>query len=77
MLAERADPAWHATLDGRSLRAVDSGWRQTFEVPATGGHLVVWYEPPMRAGWLWLVGVVGAFTVLLAIPLRRRRAVRP
>ena len=77
VLAERADPAWHATLDGRALRAVDSGWRQTFEVPATGGHLVVWYEPPMRTGWLWLVGVVGAFTVLLAIPLRRRRAVRP
>lgn len=77
VLAERADPAWHATLDGRALRAVDSGWRQTFEVPATGGHLVVWYEPPMRTGWLWMVGVVGAFTVLLAIPLRRRRAVRP
>lgn len=76
VLAERSDPAWHATLDGRPLRAVDSGWRQTFEVPTTGGHLVVRYEPPMRAGWLWLVGVVGAFTALLAIPLRRRRVVR-
>jgi GT2 family glycosyltransferase len=77
VLADRADPAWHATLDGRSLRAVAGGWRQTFEVPTTGGHLVVWYEPPMRSGWLWLVGIVGAFTAILAIPLRRRRVARP
>jgi GT2 family glycosyltransferase len=76
VLAERADAGWHATLDGRALRAVDDGWRQTFEVPETGGHLVVWYSPPMRAGWLWLLGIVTAFTVLLAIPLRRRRAGR-
>ena len=26
MLAERADPGWHATLDGRPLDRVDGGW---------------------------------------------------
>ena len=73
VLAERADPAWHATLNGHPLRAVDDGWRQTFEVPAAAGNLVVWYDPPMRAGWLWLVGVIVALAAVLAIPHRRRR----
>lgn len=77
VLAERADVGWHATLDGDTLRAVDAGWRQTFEVPASGGHLVVWYAPPLRTGWLWLVGLVVGLTALLAVPVRRRRVVRP
>lgn len=76
VLAERADSGWHATLDGHALRAVEDGWRQTFEVGADGGRLVVWYEPPMRTGWLALLAVVGVVTVLLALPLRRRRAGR-
>ena len=77
VLAERAATGWHATLDGHALRAVDGGWRQTFEVPASGGHLVVWYAPPLRTGWLWLVAVVVGLTALLALPVRRRRVVRP
>ena len=76
VLAERADPGWHATLDGRPLRAVQDGWRQTFAVGTGGGHLVVWYDPPQRSGWLGLLAVVVAVTVLLALPLRRRRAGR-
>jgi hypothetical protein len=76
VLAERADPAWRATLDGRPLRAVQDGWAQTFEVGAPGGHLEVWYDPPLRAGWLWLLGAVGGLTALVALPLRRRRAGR-
>jgi len=76
VLAERADPGWHATLDGRPLRAVQDGWRQTFEVGTAGGHLVLWYEAPLREGWLWAMGLVGGFTLLLALPLRRRRAGR-
>ncbi len=36
VLAEAADGDWHATLDGRSLRAVDAGWQQAFEARAGG-----------------------------------------
>jgi GT2 family glycosyltransferase len=76
VLAERADAGWHATLDGRPLRAVTADWRQAFEVGASGGDLRVWYAAPQRTGWLWLLGGVGAVTLLLALPLRRRRAGR-
>lgn len=76
VLAERADAGWHATLDGRPLRAVEAGWRQTFEVGAAGGHVEVWYSPPLRTGRLWLTGFVAALTGLLALPLRPRRAGR-
>ena len=76
VLAERADPGWHAWLDGRSLRSVQLGWRQTFEVGAAGGHLVVRYDSPTRSGWLALLAVTGVVTGLLALPIRRRRAGR-
>jgi hypothetical protein len=73
VLAERSDSGWHATLDGRSLRAVESGWRQGFELGADGGHLVVEHEPATRVPWLVLAGVLLLVTVLLALPVRRRR----
>lgn len=73
VLAERADARWRAWLDGRSLRAVDAGWRQGFEVPADGGRLVVRYDPPDREPWLAAQGAVLLVTVLLALPVRRRR----
>ncbi|MDM7854007.1 glycosyltransferase [Cellulomonas alba] len=76
VLAERRGSAWHATLDGHALRAVDDGWRQTFAVGAAGGHLQVSYRSPSRTPWLAAQGVVGLVTVLLALPLRRRRAGR-
>ena len=76
VLAERADPGWHARLDGRPLRAVQDGWRQTFEVGADAGHLVVSYDPPLRSAWLWLLGATTLVTALLAVPVRRRRAGR-
>lgn len=73
VLAERSDAHWRAWLDGRPLRSVESGWRQTFEVGADGGHLVVRYEQPDRLAWLVAQGVVALVTVLLALPVRRRR----
>lgn len=76
VLAERADPRWHAWLDGRSLRAVDDGWRQTFALGADGGELVVRYDSPDRTPWLVLQGVVALVTILLAVPVRRRRGAR-
>jgi GT2 family glycosyltransferase len=76
VLAERADAGWRATLDGRPVRAVSDGWRQTFDLGATGGRLVVGYRSPDRTPWLVAQGVVGLITLLLAIPLRRRKAAR-
>jgi hypothetical protein len=76
VLAERADAGWHATLDGHPLRSVSGGWRQTFEVGADGGRLVVELRAPNRVPWLVAQGVVGLLTVLLAIPVRRRKAGR-
>ncbi|MEN0129047.1 MAG: glycosyltransferase [Brevundimonas sp.] len=76
VLAERADPHWQAWLDGHSLRAVDDGWRQTFEVGAGGGHLTARYVSPERAPWLVAQGLVLLVSVLLAVPVRRRRGTR-
>jgi hypothetical protein len=76
VLAERADAHWHATLDGRSLRSVDGGWRQTFALGAGSGELVVRYDDPDRGLWLVLQGLVALVTILLAVPVRRRRGVR-
>jgi hypothetical protein len=76
VLAERSDPHWHASLDGRSLRSVDGGWRQTFALGADAGELVVRYDDPDRGVWLALQGLVALVTILLALPVRRRRGVR-
>ena len=76
VLAERADAGWRATLDGRPLRAVTDGWRQTFEVGADGGRLVVVHSAPDQTIWTVVQGVVGLLAVLLALPVRRRRAGR-
>ncbi|GIG36103.1 glycosyltransferase [Cellulomonas pakistanensis] len=76
VLAERADAGWRATLDGRPLRAVTDGWRQTFEVGAEGGRLVVTHAAGDRTAWTVAQGTVGLLAVLLALPVRRRRAGR-
>ncbi|MBO0925307.1 glycosyltransferase [Cellulomonas sp. zg-ZUI199] len=76
VLAERADPGWHAWLDGRELPAVDAGWRQAFELGSDGGVLEVRYVSPQRAPWVAALGLTTLVTVLLALPLRRRRGVR-
>jgi hypothetical protein len=76
VLAERADSGWHAELAGEPLRAVETGWQQGFELPAEGGHLVVEHAPVPRTPWLVLQVVVFGITVLLAVPVRRRRGAR-
>ncbi|MET0433380.1 MAG: hypothetical protein ABW025_04360, partial [Cellulomonas sp.] len=76
VLAERADAGWRATLDGRPLRAVSDGWRQTFEVGGEGGRLVVTHTAPDRTAWTIAQGAVGLLALLLALPVRRRRAGR-
>lgn len=76
VLAERADPGWRATLDGQPLRTVTEGWRQTFEVGADGGRLVVVHGAGDQRAWTVAQAVVGLLALLLALPVRRRRAGR-
>lgn len=76
VLSERADSGWRAELAGESLRAVESGWQQAFELPSDGGRLVVEHAPVTRRPWLVLQGVVFGIAVLLAVPVRRRRGAR-
>ncbi|MDM8084707.1 glycosyltransferase [Cellulomonas cellasea] len=76
VLAERADPGWTATLDGRPLGASQDDWRQAFDLGAEGGRLVVAHQAQHRELWLAAQGAVALVTVLLALPFRRRKAGR-
>ncbi len=74
VVAERSDPGWTATLDGKQLQATTSGWSQAFDLPAGGGQLEIRYTNPW-ALWLEILqAVVIALTVLLAIPMPARRS---
>jgi hypothetical protein len=71
VLAERADPRWQATLNGRPLAADQGdGWQQGFALPAdASGRIVITWRAPW---WPTAVQVVVlALTVVLALPLRR------
>ena len=73
VLAERADPGWTASLDGKQLTPATSGWSQAFELPTNGGGLEIRYTNPW-ALWLGMMqAVVIGLTVLLAIPMPARR----
>jgi hypothetical protein len=75
ILAERAAPYWRASLDGQELTAqAGEDWYQTFELPAGGGQLRVWYQPAL--GFAIAQAVIVVLTVLLALPVRRRVAGR-
>lgn len=76
VLAERSGPGWRAWLDGEPLRAVRTGWQQAFEVGPQGGRLEVTHAPANRTPWLVLQGLTLLVTVLLALPVRRRRGDR-
>ncbi|MGO4432406.1 glycosyltransferase family 2 protein [Paenarthrobacter sp. RAF9] len=73
VLAERADPGWSASLDGRQLTSTTSGWAQAFELPATGGNLEVRYTNPWAVWFGILQAVVIGLTLLLAVPMPARR----
>ena len=71
VLAERQDPGWRATLNGRPLEAAaDEAWQQSFVLPLDAtGRVRVWYQSPVP--WVPLQLTVLGLTALLALPLRR------
>lgn len=79
VLAETADPAWHASFDGRALEpttiATDS-WAQAFLLPQGEGILKVTYEPSYRLWW-WIAAGLSLLTLIAcAIPWRYRPALK-
>ncbi|QCU78643.1 glycosyltransferase family 2 protein [Citricoccus sp. SGAir0253] len=78
VLAERADPGWHATLDGTPLErapVAEGEWAQAFELPAEGGRLVVWQQSASAVSWAWWVpAVLLLLATLLAVPSPARRS---
>ncbi|MFC1416930.1 glycosyltransferase [Streptacidiphilus cavernicola] len=72
-LADTADPAWHATLDGQALKPTTvNGWAQGFALPASGGKLVVDYtESPLHKGWIAGQAFLALVLLVLALPGRR------
>ncbi len=78
VLAEVADPYWHASLDGQPLESTDDpsgdqGWRQAFALPAGGGDLTITYRPPYLAPWLAVGAVLTLGVLVLAVPRGVRR----
>ena len=72
VLAQPVSSAWRATLDGRSLTAVNSAGLQAFRLPATAGRLKIAATDDRRA-LLPVQGVALIVVILLALPVGRRR----
>jgi hypothetical protein len=77
-LAQTADPAWRATLDGAALSApaapaeADGPVLQEFALPADAqGSLVVSVDDAPRTRWLWAQAIAWLVIAVLALPARR------
>lgn len=74
-VADRADPGWKATLDGKPLtpKTVD-GWAQGFALPKNGGRLdLVHTDSLPRDAWHWVQGLLALVLLVMALPGRRAR----
>jgi hypothetical protein len=73
-LAQTADSAWRATLDGAPLDPVtadnDEANLQAFDAQA-GGQLVVSIDDGPRTRWLWAQAIAWIVVAILALPARR------
>ncbi|MFD5147789.1 glycosyltransferase family 2 protein [Streptomyces sp. NPDC058401] len=74
-IADRADPGWQATLDGKPLKAKTlDGWAQGFELPADAGELDLVHEDALtRTAWHWAQGLLALVLLVMALPGRRAR----
>ena len=75
-LAQSADPAWRATLDGVALVPPSSDAPdlplQAFSLPAAAsGQLVVAIDDGPRTRWLWVQVIAWLVVIVLALPARR------
>ena len=76
-LAERADPGWEASVNGRPLIPITvDGWAQGFVLPESGGLLHLGHDPEGRNRWLLAQGCVLLVVLVLAVPSARASAAR-
>ena len=71
--ADPIDSHWRATIGSTVLsRRTAYGWAQAFEVPSSGGRLLISFHDTRRHALLW--GELAAVVVvaLLALPTGRR-----
>ncbi|MGW0391884.1 glycosyltransferase [Streptomyces sp. NPDC003042] len=74
-VADRADPGWRATLDGKPLTPTTlDGWAQGFELPEEGGRLDLVHQDSLtRDAWHWAQGLLALVLLVMALPGRRAR----
>lgn len=72
-LAQTADGAWRATLDGVALEPVtgEQGLQAFDSASASGGQLVVSIDDGPRTRWLWAQVIAWIVIAVLALPARR------
>jgi hypothetical protein len=77
-LAQTADPAWRATVDGTALSTPSEGSQvaspalQEFALPSDAqGTLVVSIDDGPRTRWLWAQAIAWLVVAILALPARR------
>lgn len=69
VVAAQADPGWHASYDGKPLKATTNGWAQAFELPAAAGELSIRHTSPYALPLRVLTILVFAIALLLVIPI--------
>lgn len=80
VLAERADTGWHARLDGVELTnvAANNNWAQAWDLGSTtgisAGTLEIWHSNPLHRGIFTMQLLLGAISIVAALPLRSRKA---
>ncbi|MGH8870116.1 MAG: family 2 glycosyl transferase, partial [Actinomycetes bacterium] len=69
VLAEQADEGWTATVDGQVAQPVTiDGWAQGFEIPASGGRLVLSHESDSALQWTILQALLAFAALVMALP---------
>ena len=71
-LAERSNPHWTATLNGKRLSAAEptNGWGQAFTITEAGEVTLSYYSPLILA---WKITCVVGAVILFAAFLRGRK----
>lgn len=84
ILAERADPYWHAELVSESgtqeLKASGDSWNQQWDIPldaeASKADIVIYYGSPLQRAWVWVQVAVVALCIIGAIALPKKKRER-